>query len=56
MNEYSKELELADREKSKMDMAIGAANKKFIDSQFGPAPRFAGVQHTSYRTVTMRGR
>lgn len=56
VNEYSKELELADREKSKMDMAIGAANKKFIDSQFGPAPRFAGVQHTSYRTVTMRGR
>lgn len=56
VSEYSKELEQADREKSKMDMAIAAANKIFKDSQFGPAPKFAGVQHSTLSNVTMRGR
>lgn len=56
VREYSVEIELAEREKAKLDLAIGSANQKFTNSQFGPSPRLAGVQHGSYRTVTMRGR
>lgn len=55
VNEYSKELELADREKSKLDMAIGQANLRFKQSQFGPSPKLHGVQRSSLRYVTMRG-
>lgn len=54
--EYAVETDLADREKSKLDIAIGSANSKFKKSQFGPSPKFIGVQRQYSRSLTMRGR
>ncbi len=56
VNEYAKELELADREKFKLDKAIGSANAIYKSSAFGPEPSFSGVQRSNLRYVTMRGR
>jgi len=50
------ELELADREFQKFKGAIGKANERFTSSQFGPAPKFAGVQRSTLQTVKMRAR
>lgn len=56
VREYSVELELADREFQKFKGAIGKANERFTSSQFGPAPKFAGVQRSTLQTVKMRTR
>lgn len=56
VNEYAKELELADREKRKLDIAIGSANATYKSSAFGPEPSFSGVQRSNIRYVKMRGR
>lgn len=55
VREYSVELELADREKGKLDMAIADANHRFKTSQFGPEPRFLGTQFSTVNHVIMRG-